>query len=232
MKRQINKIYIFGDSILKGVMYNKARSRYVICKENRFEPIETKGIMINNYSQMGYTASCGFEYMKSKINRDNCDANTLVIIEFGGNDSDHKWKEVSRNPEAEHLPITSRKELKNIYSQMIDYVSELGASVVCCNLIPICSEKYMNWISQDLSRENILKWLGDEDILYRWQETYNKVIEQIAVNKGVELIDIRTPFLLSHEFENMIGDDGIHPSDSGHKIIGKTICDFILCHCA
>ncbi|MBE7066803.1 MAG: SGNH/GDSL hydrolase family protein [Ruminococcaceae bacterium] len=227
MKNQINKIYIFGDSILKGVMYNTERSRYITYREERFTPVTQRGITVTNYSHMGYTVICGFEQMLSKLNRNNCDENTLVILEFGGNDSDHKWKEISALPQAEHLPMTNQTDFINTYCRMIDYVQSLGAHVACCNLVPLCAEKYMNWISQGLSRDNILQWLGDEDILYRWQESYNRMAERTALMKNVNIIDIRTPFLVNHNYKNMICDDGIHPSKIGHKIIGETICGFV-----
>lgn len=227
MKKHINKIYIFGDSILKGVMYSPERARYVTYKEERFSQLTENGIEVYNYSHMGSKAADGLEKMMNKLNETNCDENTLVIIEFGGNDSDHKWKEISSDPDAQHLARTSPEEFTDIYYRMIDYAKSLNANVACCNLVPLCPEKYMNWISKDLSRENILKWLGDVDILYRWQESYDRLAEMCAIKKGVDIIDIRTPFLRNHNYKNAICEDGIHPSAEGHRLIGEKICSFV-----
>lgn len=227
MKKEINKIFIFGDSILKGVMYSSERARYVTYKEDRFACVANNGIEITNYSHMGNQATDGFERMKTNLNKSNCDENTLVIIEFGGNDSNHKWQEVSDNPEGEHVAFATRNDFIATYCRMIDYVKSFGANVACCNLVPLCSEKYMNWISKKLSRENILKWLGDVDILYRWQESYDRLVEQCAIKKGVDIIDIRTPFLINHDYKNAICEDGIHPTAEGHRLIGDKICEYI-----
>ena len=227
MKRQINKVFIFGDSILKGVTYSAERARYVTCKEERFEQVRNTGIEIFNFSHMGNRVTEGLERMQANLNKSNCDVNTLVIIEFGGNDSNHKWQEISENPDGEHFARTARKDFIDTYCKMIDYAESFGANVACCNLVPLCSEKYMNWISDKLSYENILKWLGDIDILYRWQESYDRLVEQCAAKKGVDIIDIRTPFLIDHDYKNTICTDGIHPSVKGHRLIGKIICEFI-----
>ena len=105
MKKHINKIYIFGDSILKGVMYSLERARYVTYKEERFSQLTENGIEVYNYSHMGSKAADGLEKMMNKLNETNCDENTLVIIEFGGNDSDPCGR-YARGVGKYHLPLS------------------------------------------------------------------------------------------------------------------------------
>ena len=40
---------------------------------------------------------------------------------------------------------------------------------------------------------------------------------------GCTLIDIRSPFLLSHNYANRLSGDGIHPTVEGHRVIDDLI---------
>jgi len=41
------------------------------------------------------------------------------------------------------------------------------------------------------------------------------------------LIDIRSPFLLSHNYANLLSDDGIHPTIEGHRVIDELITEAV-----
>jgi hypothetical protein len=45
-----------------------------------------------------------------------------------------------------------------------------------------------------LKKENILKWLGSINTIYRFQESYSRMIEKIAAETKTRLVDIRTLF--------------------------------------
>ena len=51
------------------------------------------------------------------------------------------------------------------------------------------------------------------------------VVERVASESGCPLIDIRSPFLLSHDYRSLISDDGIHPSEKGHRLIRETLAE-------
>ena len=42
-------------------------------------------------------------------------------------------------------------------------------------------------------------------------------------NSADDLIDIRSLFLLSHSYTNLLCADGIHPTIAGHSLIGSRI---------
>ena len=105
-----------------------------------------------------------------------------------------------------------------------------GATVMMANMIPIDAERYMQTISKGNSYENILSWLGDVSMLYRFQEHYNRLVEQLSMETGCPLIDLRGAFLLSHDYKALISSDGIHPTEAGHDLIEKTLRDFLQSH--
>lgn len=50
---------------------------------------------------------------------------------------------------------------------------------------------------------------------------------EIAKRENCDIIDIRTPMIISKDFPNLMCKDGIHPNESGHKVIADTMVSFI-----
>ena len=63
-------------------------------------------------------------------------------------------------------------------------------------LPPLDSKRYFKWIckNEKEAEKNILKWLGDVNRIYYWQEQYSKRVEELAAENKVELIDVRRHF--------------------------------------
>lgn len=209
------KIWLFGDSIMKGITLDE---NYKYCINKSFKL--TKGDNeVANKSVMGATVKKGFElFSRAKIEKDN-----TVIIEYGGNDCNFDWDKVSDFPNDEHLPNVSIEEFCQKYAEMIKTAQKSAKRVIATTLVPLDVEKYFEWICRGRSRENILAWLGDKSMLARWQETYSSAALFVAKSLGCEILDLRTPFLLSHDFKKLMSADGIHPSEQGHKLIEKTV---------
>jgi len=205
---------------MRGVYYSAEHGRHKLYRD-RFSSLKDKGFEITNCSLMGATIETGTDLVHRKITSPASD--TTVIFEYGGNDCDFSWHEISDNPSGEFFPKTPLDRFKTLYGDCIEYAKSLGARVQICNLVPLNAERYMKWISKNLSSSNILSWLGDESMLYRWHEYYNRTAEQLAFRFSCPLIDIRSPFLLSHNYANLLSDDGIHPSIEGHRVIDSLI---------
>ncbi len=209
-------IKIYGDSILKGVMYNEELKRYKLFGY-RFDELSEKGIEVENNCRMGATIEEGFEIMKRTL--DDCDKDTLVVLEYGGNDCNYNWEEVSKNPAGSFEPNTPEDKFRETYLQMIEYARSKGAEVAVCNLVPIDSERFMNWVSRGLNYDNIMDWMGDINRIARWQEYYSHISEKVAAKANCAIVDLRTMFLKHRSLKKMIGIDGIHPSSEGHSLI-------------
>ncbi len=220
----MKQILIFGDSVMRGVYYSEEAGRHKLYKD-RFAKLKDSGYEVTNCSIMGATVKTGEDIIKKRLTTRVSD--TTVIFEYGGNDCDYRWNEISEAPKEEHLPNTPISSYVPVYKKLIAYAREAGAKVCVCNLVPLDSEKYMNWISRNLSYDNILSWLGDSSTLYRWQEYYSHTAEKIAAETECPIIDIRRPFLISHNYGELLSDDGIHPSIKGHALIDELITETI-----
>ena len=221
----MKKIKIYGDSILKGVMFNEELNRYKLFGY-RFDELAEKGIEVENNCKMGATIEQGFEIMQDTL--EECDKDTLVILEYGGNDCNFNWSEVAENPNGEFLPNTPAEKFQKTYLDMISYARSKGATVAICNLVPIDSQRFMNWVSRGLNFDNILNWLGDINRIARWQEYYSHISEKVANIAKCPILDLRSHFLAHSCMPKMLGIDGIHPSPEGHSLIRESLQRVIL----
>ncbi len=220
----MKRILIFGDSILRGVYYSEEAGRHKLYGE-RLQSLKAEGIEVKNCSVMGATVETGLDMIKKRLTAPASE--TTVLFEYGGNDCDYRWSDISVDPTGDYAPNTPLDRFVSLYGEIIDYAKSMGASIRVCNLVPLDSERYMKWITRNLSYENILGWLGDPSMLYRWHEYYNRTAEKVAEKFGCPLIDIRTPFLLSHNYTKLLSHDGIHPNVEGHQMIDRLLCEAV-----
>jgi hypothetical protein len=50
--------------------------------------------------------------------------------------------------------------------------------------------------------------------------------EQLAYETGCALLDLRTAFLITHNYKEMLCEDGIHPTQRGHALIDSALEQF------
>ena len=93
-----------------------------------------------------------------------------MLLEFGGNDCDFDWAAIAADPEGSYVSKTPPETFESCYRRAIRLVEESGREPIVLTLPPIHSERYLDFICRDgLKKENILRWLGDVDAIYRWQ---------------------------------------------------------------
>ena len=218
----INSLCVFGDSIMKGVIFDSIRGRYTFLK-NSFANIwsASTGIIIDNYAKFGCTISTG----KKLIEKHSAELSKYkyTALEFGGNDCDFDWAAISERPEDIHEAKTPIGEFEELYSDVIDTVMKAGSQPVLFSLPPLNAGRYFAWISRGLKAENILHWLGDVEHIYRWHEMYNMVVVKLAAIKRIPLVDIRKAFLESRDYLKLYCEDGIHPNEAGHAFISDVV---------
>ena len=136
----MTKAVIFGDSLLRGVTWDDDQARYKIWP-NRFLPrLKALGVEIDNRSLFGCTAPRG-ETILQKALANNLTAD-LAFIEYGGNDSDFRWPEISADPEGQHQPLTGLAEYRESCRRMATLLRQASIEPVFCLLPPIDAEKY------------------------------------------------------------------------------------------
>ena len=121
------------------------------------------------------------------------------------------------------MPHIEPDDFAALYREAIELARASGAKVAAASIVPIEARRYMKTISEGKSGESILKWLGDVNRLYRWQESYNQIACSVAGKLGCQILDIRSAFLQSACFPTLMSDDGIHPSPAGHALLHRTV---------
>ena len=223
----INSVCIFGDSVSKGVVFDSVLKKYTLLKDSFVSIIQNQDkISINNYSRFGCTITKGGEVLKR--HKSELSKFDYTVLEFGGNDCDFNWKEVSASPDSKHKPKTPLTVFQEKYEKTIDFVKSCGGNPVLLSLPPVDAKRYFNWISRGLNPDNILSWLGDVEYIYRFHEMYNLAVNKIAKLKDIPLIDISSEFLQADKYQELLCEDGIHPNKKGHELIGKTIEQYAL----
>lgn len=219
------KVAIFGDSILKGILLNPETKRYYHGEAVDFKDIERKlNVEIQNFSKMGCTVTRGKQMIEKFL--DECGHIDVMVIEYGGNDADFKWAEVSENPDEEHSSNTTLDEFKRTFLDIIAFLRKNKVKPVLMTIPPISSEKYFEWISKNgNNKSNILYFLKDKERIYRYCEMFSYAIKDIAREQGVDLVDVRQKFLESTDFSFLMCEDGIHPNEKGEQIIVSAFLD-------
>jgi len=221
-------ISVWGDSILKGIVRDDTSDGYRILDANcvsRFA--SSTGSTVNNHASFGMTTVKAYDRIERSVKRNPPQENEIVLIEFGGNDCDFKWNEISDSPDLHHEPKTPIAQFSANLQSIIDAFKSFDLSPILMSLPPLEPNHYFEWVSRGLSRANILKWLDDVNKIYRWQEVYNDTVVDLARTNDLRLIDVRKTFLMSDHYVSMICDDGIHPNERGHDAIYSTFMDFL-----
>lgn len=222
-------ICLFGDSIAKGVSFDASQQKYVLLKNSFPHLLQNDGeFQISNYSKFGCTVGKGLELVRQK--KEKLSAFQYTVLEFGGNDCDFDWQDISDHGEGEYIPKTPLSAFHRAYSQMIDTVRDAGSYPVLLSLPPIDAKRYFEWISRGKSAQNILKWIGDVEHIYRWHEMYNLAAFELSREKNVPLINITDVFLEDRHYQRFICDDGIHLNESGHQLVYTALSGYIHRH--
>ena len=215
----MRQLMIFGDSVMKGVIHENGKFR--LCQDHDFSFLSKNAITGVNYAKMGATVKTGFAIMQRKLGL--CTQDDTVLLSFGGNDCDYDWAQIAARPDDEHLPAVPPEAFCAGYRTLIETAQQSGARVAVASIIPLEAERYMQCISAGKNADHILKWLGDVNHLYRWQEYYNTMLCQLAQSLGCPIVDLRGAFLQRADFQTLISDDGIHPSQKGHDLIHQRV---------
>ena len=217
-------VALWGDSIGKGVVYDENRSRYVILKENCMTMLSRElGLDVNNHAIMGCTAVEG----RRRLMRDPMIPGGVAVIEFGGNDSDMPWPEISQAPEASYEPKTTVQAFEGALRDMVTDVRQGGMTPLLVTPLPVMAKRYFSWVTRNLNPQTVLRWLGDVDHIYRWQERYAAAVRDVARQTGAHLIDLRDAFLQVGSVEKYYCVDGIHPNAAGHHLMFDFIRRFV-----
>lgn len=220
------KAVIYGDSVMKGTVIDKAYRYRAIMAENLRRFCERFQVNAENRARFGITVEKGYSLLQKDLEKGlDCD---YALIEFGGNDSNFRWNEISVNPDLTHEPLTNMEDFNKTYRIMINDLREADVKPVLMTLPPIDAERYLQFLDRNGNNgKQILKWLGDVSMIYRFHESYSNAVAKIADETNTPIVDVRGYFLDKHNFRDIMCIDGIHPNEEGHKLVYKAFEDFV-----
>ena len=158
---------IWGDSILKGVVYDENRGRYAVYRDNCVLRLSRDaGVEVENFAMMGSTSEQGLARMENQTLK----SGNIAVIEFGGNDCDQDWAAASEHPEQMQSGKVPLQTFGENLSRMVRKVREAGMLPALVTPPPLVAQRYFDWVSRNLDAGRILSYLGDVEHIYRWQE--------------------------------------------------------------
>ena len=219
------KAVIYGDSVMKGTVMDKAYRYRAIMAENLKRFGERFRIDTDNRARFGVTVSKGYSLLKRDLSEGL--QSDYALIEFGGNDCSFRWNEVSIRPDTDHEPLTRIEEFRRLYREMLKDLLAAGVKPILMTLPPIDAERYLSFLDRNGNDgQQILKWLGDVHLIYRFHESYSNAIARIAEDTATPIVDVRGYFLDKHNFRDLMCIDGIHPNEAGHMLVYQAFEDF------
>lgn len=221
----MTKLSIFGDSILRGVYWCETENKHKAWHNPYIAKIEQQSnFSIKNHSQMGCTIERGRGLFDKALLRGlDCE---YLLIEYGGNDSDFVWEDIAADPKTVQPPKTPLLRFEETLRGFINKARSLHMQPLLINLPPIHAKRYFEWLSAKLDGKAILSWLTDINAIYRHHELYSLAITKLAKSLSCPLIDVRSPLLQMRNLDEMIGQDGLHPTPKGHECIWDSIYKF------
>lgn len=214
-------VNIYGDSVMKATVPD-ADLHYHFRFDEYAKRFETLPVTLVSRAKFGATVEKGASMLDHDLNKGlSC---RYALLEYGGNDCNFNWAEVAETPEEEHLPQTELGLFVQTLSDMADKLTERGVQPVLMTLPPIDAEKYFRFIIRDgISGENLLKWLGDVQVIYRFQELYSDAVAALAARKGLPCVDVRSLLLPDHRYDTLVSADGIHPAERAYEKIADAL---------
>ncbi len=220
-----NALYLYGDSLLKATIPDE-NFRYHFHVAELMERYSASLGAVVNRAKMGATISKGLSLVQHDLQR-RMEAR-CALVAYGGNDSDFDWRAVAEDPEGEHHPKTELPEFVRLLSETVGALRRQGVQPVLMTLPPIDAERYLGFICRGgLSRERILHWLGDCQMIYRYQEMYSGAVAQVAAAEGLPLVPVRQAFLARRDWTQMIAADGIHLTMDGYRRLYDTLAQWL-----
>lgn len=219
---------VWGDSVLKGVIFDEIRGTYQVLADSCGNLItRTLGLNILNRSRFGSTVDKGRQTLEQSLQRGlDCD---YILLEYGGNDCDFDWPAVSADPGFAHQPRTPLLAFKQQMQDMIDLLTGKKIRPILMSLPPISAERYLDFIvSKGLDRASILRFLGDCQQIYRFHEMYSLAVTGLALRNDCVYVPMREAFLAEPDSPSHICSDGIHPNEKGHLLMKRVFTEMAL----
>ena len=224
---QLTDITVFGDSLMRATSPDENLRPHFNIRHYTDRLRDEHGLTLSCRASFGATVSRGLEDLQRTLSRGI--SSSHVLLEYGGNDCDFNWAEVAASPDGEHQPHASVERFSDTLLSMIRALQARKIQPILTTLPPLDAQKYLNFIGRlGSDTGKILHWLGDVQMIYRWQERYSNAVARLADRLSLPLADIRSEFLARRDYCTLIARDGIHLTRPGYELVfstlSKTLC--------
>jgi len=222
----VTKMYLYGDSLLKATVPDE-QFRYHFHAEELTGEYDMPAEVVNR-ARMGATIRKGLQMVQRDLQRG--EQGGFALMGYGGNDCDFDWQAISDDPEADHHPRTELPEFCRLLKETTKMLLSKGIQPVLMTLPPIDAQRYLDFICRrGPDKQRILSWLGDCQMIYRYQELYSDTIADFAARENLPLIPVRRAFLDDRRCAQLISADGIHLNMTGYRRLFDTIAHWTQC---
>ena len=223
-------VQIYGDSIMKAVLVDENFKYRPMAKPLLLQLQQETGLETVNRAHFGCTTDKGQAILQRDLEKGiQCRA---ALLEFGGNDCDYNWSEVAADPDGEHLPNTPLQQFLDNLQSMAQALLSRGIQPILMTLPPLDAQRYLDFIGRLGSDKcAVLHWLGDVQMIYRWQEMYSSAIARLAAKLELPLADVRSRFLSRRDYGSLIARDGIHLTEAGYRLVFDEFRNTLLSTC-
>lgn len=219
------KYYVFGDSMMRGVMPDEA-GNYHASELIGFPEIANEcDIEIMNYAMPTFTTDRVLGWAQSTMAR--IEKPDAVIIECGGNDCDYDWKVFTESEGNTLLHRRSLDDFSKDYDELISYFDEQGIPVIAAMTPHIATSKYLSHlqdVSEDIQR--YYKQLPSVKAMKMAYKDYEDKMFEIANRHNCEIIVLQDKFKKLPDAEDYFSSDGMHPNEKGYRLIGECFLEF------
>lgn len=223
------RVNIYGDSIMRGTIIDES-SRYHSTVKTLLAPLANRFCLeFKNRALFGITITKGSRLLQKDLERGSlCD---YAVLEFGGNDCSFNWEAVAAQPQKTHRPFTELDTYEETCRAMVQTLQAQNIQPVLATLPPVDAQRHLEFIAKTPeNKQNILQWLGDTHMIYRFHELYSNTIARVAKEMNCILVDVRRRFLSLHNLKELVCWDGIHLTQKGYALYVKAFEDFITQH--
>ncbi len=226
LMQQTIRAKIYGDSLMKGTVIDCAYRYHATINAYLDKLYQRFHIEADNRARFGITIDKGHSLLRQDIEAGmDCD---FALIEFGGNDCNFRWNEISVDPHRDHQPLTDFDHFRETCKAMIEEVRQAGVNPVTMTLPPIDAERYLSFLTRNGNdRNRILQWLGDVQQIFRTHERYSNEVARVARETNTPLVDVRSRFLKENDYRQLLCIDGVHPNENGYRVISDAFAEFM-----
>ncbi len=201
-------VVIFGNSIAEGFIAGSIDTvgRYSNLIQEELDDLLEQATDVINSGRGGDTSLDGYLRLDDDVLRHDPQ---VVTISFGTNDY--------MVTESGH-PGVRVEDFVVYLGAIVDRVRETGAYSILLTLVPVIPERFYETHDRSLYEP----YGGVEKL---W-EVYDDVVRTLGMEKGVNLVDLRSGF--ADSVGVLMGSDGTHPNRRGHRAIANLLLSCII----